>query len=230
MSESTRMVDGSREPTEAEVADFIGKQNAARWADLTEFVAARYPGVFKIEWLFGGKKYGWTLRFKKSKSFCSLVPERRRFKVLLVFGGAEREKVERLCLTWCPTSERTTRRAPRTMTASGCSSASTTQGSCPTSSCCSLSSGSRSLVSSRGHHELRRGLEHTAQQGDEDEAESTSELRGASPLLGVFKGGMPCRPHWRPSGLSSTKRRMRRFASSNACLVIGSNGGLIPDP
>lgn len=96
MSESARLVDGSREPTPAEVAGFIGKQNAARWASLTRSIAARYPGVFNVEWLYGGKKHGWTLRFKKSKSFCSLVPERRRFKVLLVFGGAEREKVERL--------------------------------------------------------------------------------------------------------------------------------------
>ena len=96
MSESARMVDGPQEPTDAEGASFIGKQNAARWADLTRFVEVNYPGVFNIEWLFGGKKYGWTLRFKKSKSFCSLVPERRRFKVLLVFGGAERQKVEPL--------------------------------------------------------------------------------------------------------------------------------------
>jgi hypothetical protein len=96
MSESERMVDGSREPTEAEVTDLIGRQNAARWAQLARFIAANYPGVFDIEWLFGGRKYGWTLRFKKSKSFCTFVPERRRFNVLLVFGGAEREKVERL--------------------------------------------------------------------------------------------------------------------------------------
>ena len=96
MSEATRMVDGSREPAEADVADFIGKQNAARWAELTRFIAANYPGVFNSEWLFGGRKHGWTLRFKKSKSFCSFVPERRRFKVLLVFGGAERQKVEHL--------------------------------------------------------------------------------------------------------------------------------------
>jgi len=96
MSESTRMVDGAREPTAADVADFIGKRNAGRWAELTRFIAANYPGVFDIEWLFGGKKHGWTLRFKKSKSFCSFVPERGRFRVLLVFGGAERQKVERL--------------------------------------------------------------------------------------------------------------------------------------
>ena len=45
MSESTRLVDGSREPTKAEVADFIGKQNAARWAELTRFIAANYPAL-----------------------------------------------------------------------------------------------------------------------------------------------------------------------------------------
>lgn len=33
MSESTRMLDGSQEPTEAEVAGFIGKQNASRWTE-----------------------------------------------------------------------------------------------------------------------------------------------------------------------------------------------------
>jgi hypothetical protein len=90
------LVDGSREPTEAEVAGFIGKRNAARWAKLTEFIGANYPGVFNVEWLFGGKKHGWALRFKKSKSFCSFVPERHRFRVHLVFGGAERQKVERV--------------------------------------------------------------------------------------------------------------------------------------
>lgn len=94
MTEAERLLDGSRQPTDAEVAAFIGRQNAARWADLTRFVSANYPGVFDVEWLFGGKKHGWYLRFKRSKSFCSLVPERGRFRVLLVFGGAEREKVD----------------------------------------------------------------------------------------------------------------------------------------
>jgi hypothetical protein len=51
VTETARLVDGSREPTGAQVADFIGKLNAARWA-----------GVFGVEWLFGGKKYGWALR------------------------------------------------------------------------------------------------------------------------------------------------------------------------
>jgi hypothetical protein len=90
------MVDGSRPPTDARVAECIGRRNAARWAELSEFIATRYPGIFNVEWLYGGKKYGWTLRFKKSKSFCTFIPERGEFRVLLVFGSAERQKVEQL--------------------------------------------------------------------------------------------------------------------------------------
>ncbi len=94
MNESTRLLDRTAPPTDAQVADFIGARNAARWRDLHQFIAANYPGVFNAEWLFGGQKYGWTQRFKKSKSFCSFVPERGRFMLLLVFGAAERQKVE----------------------------------------------------------------------------------------------------------------------------------------
>jgi hypothetical protein len=93
VKESARLADGAREPSAAKVAEWIGAQNAKRWADLKEFIDSSYPGVFNVEWLFGGKKYGWSLRFKKSKSFCTFIPERARFRVLLVFGGAEREKV-----------------------------------------------------------------------------------------------------------------------------------------
>ena len=94
VNEAARIVNGSRKPTEAVVADFVGRQNATRWANLTKFISANYPGVFNIEWLFGGKNQGWTLRYKKSKSFCNLIPEQGRFRVLLVFGGIERRKVE----------------------------------------------------------------------------------------------------------------------------------------
>lgn len=46
------------------------------------------------EWLFGGKKYGWALRYKKSKSFCTLIPEKGQIKIQIVFGAEERTKVE----------------------------------------------------------------------------------------------------------------------------------------
>jgi hypothetical protein len=81
-------------PTLGQVAEWIGPRASAHWAELTEFIASRYPGVFDPTWWFGGKKWGWSLRFKKSKSFCNLIPERGQFKALLVFGADEREKVE----------------------------------------------------------------------------------------------------------------------------------------
>jgi hypothetical protein len=96
MSDAIRLVDGSRPPTDAELRAFIGTRNAARWADLARFITTAYPEIFNPEWLFGGQKYGWTLRYKKSRSFCTFVPERGRFKVLLVFGAGEREKVEQV--------------------------------------------------------------------------------------------------------------------------------------
>jgi hypothetical protein len=63
---------------------------------LTDYIDSAYPGVFNGEWLFGGAKHGWSLRFKKSRSFCTLIPERGRMCVLVVFGAAEREKAEAL--------------------------------------------------------------------------------------------------------------------------------------
>jgi hypothetical protein len=93
MGEHTRMLDAAREPDAVQVAQWIGSQNGVRWTELTEFIQSRYPGVFETKWWFGGKKFGWSLRFKKSKSFCNLIPERGQFRVLLVFGGEEREKV-----------------------------------------------------------------------------------------------------------------------------------------
>lgn len=94
MSEGLRLVDGSEEPTSDTVAELIGPENAARWTTLRNFIDANYPGVFAGEWLYGGKKHGWTLRFKKSKSFCTLIPEKDSMKVLVVFGAADREKAE----------------------------------------------------------------------------------------------------------------------------------------
>ena len=61
---------------------------------LIELIEQRYPDVFEPEWLFGGKKHGWSLRYKKSRSFCTLIPEKNRCELLIVFGAKEREKAE----------------------------------------------------------------------------------------------------------------------------------------
>jgi Protein of unknown function (DUF3788) len=94
VNEHARMLDGAKPPEPAQVAEWIGPRASGHWAELTEFIESRYPGVFDRSWWFGGKKWGWSLRFKKSKSFCNLIPERGQFKALLVFGAEEREKVE----------------------------------------------------------------------------------------------------------------------------------------
>jgi hypothetical protein len=89
-----RMTDGGRVPDEESLLAWLGNNNYSRWRKLTEYIDTYYSGVFVPERLFGGKKHGWGLRFKKSKSFCTLIPERKRFVVLIVFGKKEREKVE----------------------------------------------------------------------------------------------------------------------------------------
>jgi len=91
-----RMVDGSGQPDAGSVAPWVGAQSYRRWRHLVEFIESSYPGVFTPDWVFGGKKYGWGLRFKKSKSFCTLIPERGRLVVQIVLGGKEREETEKI--------------------------------------------------------------------------------------------------------------------------------------
>lgn len=89
-----RMVDKDNMPGAQALADWLGEEMYSRWEQVTNLIADRYPGVFVPEWLFGGKKHGWNLRYKKSKSFCTLIPEFRRFMIQIVLGAAEREKTE----------------------------------------------------------------------------------------------------------------------------------------
>lgn len=88
------MVDRSKTPDPQSVAAWIGADNYQRWAAALRFIETNYPDVFQPEWLFGGKQHGWSLRFKKSKSFCTLIPELNQFRLLMVFGAEERQKAE----------------------------------------------------------------------------------------------------------------------------------------
>ncbi|MEN6620544.1 MAG: DUF3788 domain-containing protein [Smithella sp.] len=95
MSDSTsRMIERCKPPNDSEVAGWLGSKAYKYWNQITQFIEKNYPGIFIPEWLFGGKKHGWTLRYKKSKSFCTLIPEKNNFALVIVFGAAEREKVE----------------------------------------------------------------------------------------------------------------------------------------
>jgi len=88
------MLDSGKEPDALSVSGWIGPRSYQYWLHLRRFIETSYPGVFRAEWLYGGMKYGWALRFKKSKSFCNLIPEKNRFKILLVFGAKEQTKIE----------------------------------------------------------------------------------------------------------------------------------------
>jgi len=72
----------------------MGRKAFGFWTQISKWIAQSYPKVFAPEWLFGGRKHGWFLRYKKSKSFCSLIPEKSRFAILIVFGADERAKME----------------------------------------------------------------------------------------------------------------------------------------
>ncbi len=89
-----RMTDKGEPPDAKAVAEWIGAKNFERWNGLTRFIAANYPGVFAPDWIYGGMKHGWGLRYKKSKSFCTLIPERNRMIVVIVFGAKERGMAE----------------------------------------------------------------------------------------------------------------------------------------
>lgn len=94
MTESNRMLHPGSPPKDTEVAAWIGCNAFEYWEQITNLIDREYPGVFDPEWLFGGKKHGWSLRYKKTKSFCTLIPEKDHLAVLIVLGGEERQKVE----------------------------------------------------------------------------------------------------------------------------------------
>jgi len=88
------MTQPDKSPSDSEIAEWVGDKAYEYWKTVILFIERNYPNIFTPEWLFGGKKHGWSLRYKKSKSFCTLIPEKNRFALLIVFGVKEREKVE----------------------------------------------------------------------------------------------------------------------------------------
>lgn len=95
-----RMTDKSAPPDDGAIRDWIGPDAFQRWAELRNWIDEFYPGLFAPDWLYGGKKRGWSLRYRKTKAFTTLVPEYRRFSAIVVMGGAERDKFEERRYTW----------------------------------------------------------------------------------------------------------------------------------
>ena len=81
-------------PSPSHLAAWMGRDAYEIWTRVTRLIERNYPHTFSPDWLFGGKNHGWSLRYKKGKSFCTLIPEKNHLAVLMVFGAEERAKVE----------------------------------------------------------------------------------------------------------------------------------------
>ncbi|CAL60868.1 conserved hypothetical protein [Herminiimonas arsenicoxydans] len=97
-----RISDKLTPPDERTIRNWIGQEAFKHWNEMRNWIGASYPDVFEPDRIYGGKKRGWSLRYKKTKAFCTLIPAFRQFSVLVVLGGAEREKFEERRYAWSP--------------------------------------------------------------------------------------------------------------------------------
>ncbi|WP_201314609.1 DUF3788 domain-containing protein [Dyella sp. EPa41] len=98
----SRITDKSAPPDDRAVRQWIGPDAFAHWIALRKWIDEFYPGVFEPDWLYGGKNRGWSLRYKKTKALCTLVPEYGQFSAVVVMGRAERETFDARRYAWRP--------------------------------------------------------------------------------------------------------------------------------
>lgn len=83
-----RMLDKEHEPSEREVFSYLGNNAKEAWADIISFLKTNYDFLPELD--FGGAKYGWSIRYRRSgKSLCTLYPEKGSFTILIVLGKKE---------------------------------------------------------------------------------------------------------------------------------------------
>ncbi len=83
-----RMMDKSAQPSDAEMAQWIGLPLAEEWTALRKFLEATY-GIDPV-FNSGGKRYGWNLQYRKGgRPLCELYPEQGSFTVLVILGKVE---------------------------------------------------------------------------------------------------------------------------------------------
>jgi hypothetical protein len=87
-----RMFDRSRNPSDADIISFIADSKAVRaWKQMLEYLDTAYD--LSREILYYGDKYGWLVRYRRSKrTIISLFPETNSFSFLMVFGKNEIDK------------------------------------------------------------------------------------------------------------------------------------------
>lgn len=90
-----KLTDPDDFPDSNKVERWLGKAFTF-WKQISDLIDQKYPGVFTPEWLYTGKKHGWSLRYKKNKSFCTMIPGKDQLAIQIVFGKDERSKVEEI--------------------------------------------------------------------------------------------------------------------------------------
>lgn len=92
MDDFERIVNEEK-PSEKEIIKTIGKNISPFWNEVIKYVKDSYNITPKL--IFGGKKYGWCYKFRKSiKTLCTLFPEKNAFTVLITLGRYDIERLE----------------------------------------------------------------------------------------------------------------------------------------
>jgi len=94
LGSSRRMIKPEKLPAPTQIEAWMGKEAHLYWERVINMIEQLYPNVFTREWFFGGKKHGLSLRYKRGKLFCELIPEKMRFVLQVVFGVEECLQVE----------------------------------------------------------------------------------------------------------------------------------------
>ena len=81
----TGFYEKTKEPTEKELEEALGPA-IELWDELRRLIARELPPLAE-EWVFGGQKYGWSLRLKqKKRAVLYMKPLEGRFLASFAFG------------------------------------------------------------------------------------------------------------------------------------------------
>ncbi|HML33524.1 MULTISPECIES: DUF3788 domain-containing protein [Sporomusa] len=92
-------------PTNEEMIILIGKPLFDVWTKLTDFIESKYD--MDRLWNNGGKKWTYEYKYRRGgKSLCALYAKENVFGFMIIFGKAEREKVEAIRSDLSPETQR----------------------------------------------------------------------------------------------------------------------------
>lgn len=86
-----RMMDKTGQPSDADMAQWIGLPLADEWAALRAWLEETYGITPTFD--SGGKRYGWNLQYRVGgRPLCEMYPEQGSFTVLVILGKIDLER------------------------------------------------------------------------------------------------------------------------------------------